>query len=171
MWMGRILKAGLDFPSLSTSLVDSSLFLYLYSFLKCLLKWSTSFTEHPLFCCLCVRPWFLWLLYHLAGEAPHQLPGECHKPCRLCCKSRDSWVTRLGRSWQAPGKAGLSEKNPYCNCRLPTWKPRLQNLRSVILQKGYRALSLEKGKSAVCSVRMAITALLYPPILGFLSAG
>lgn len=24
------------------------------------------------------RGWLLWLLYHLAGDVPHELPGECH---------------------------------------------------------------------------------------------
>lgn len=32
----------------------------------------------PVLLPVCKGPWFLWLLYHLAGDVPHELPGECH---------------------------------------------------------------------------------------------
>lgn len=73
------LKARLDFQFLST---PPSLSLYLQSLLKHF-KWGPSFTQHSAASAARVdqasaRGRFLWLPYHLAGDVPHELPGECH---------------------------------------------------------------------------------------------
>lgn len=166
-----LLKAGVDFQSLPTPLVDISLFPTRIHFLNTYCSGALPPRSTP----SALLP--VWI-GHLEGalvsmatlppgrrcatRTARRMPWSwvCHKPCRLYCQSRDPRVTGkwLGCPWQAPGQEGVWQRDSLsttltatAGCLFGSAGSRISS--QSFCQKDTELSALEKVNCEMCSIR------------------